>query len=143
METLCRLLAVLLVGILDLAACAPQAPAPAPEAAPTEAPPPAEEAAPPEETAPAEEPEALPETGLSGNAGDDADAGWAFMEHFMSPEAQEILAGVGHISAITAVEVTDPMMQQAVAVLNGRGVSRHPRDERLLGAHADGAQVGL
>ncbi|HBE88747.1 MAG TPA: hypothetical protein DDW67_06360, partial [Elusimicrobia bacterium] len=42
---------------------------------------------------------------LSANAGEDADAGWAFMEHFMSPEAQEILAGVGHIPAITAVEV--------------------------------------
>jgi len=53
---------------------------------------------------------------LSANAGDDADAGWAFMEHFMSSEAQEILAGVGHIPAITAVEVTDPMMQQAVSV---------------------------
>lgn len=34
----------------------------------------------------------------------------------MSSEAQEILAGVGHIPAITAVEVTDPMMQQAVSV---------------------------
>lgn len=53
---------------------------------------------------------------LSTNAGDNADAGWAFMEFFMTPEAQEILAGVGHIPAITAVEVTDPMMQRAVEI---------------------------
>ena len=50
MKAIYRLPAVLLVGILILAACAPQEPAPAPEAAPTEAPAPAEEAAPIEET---------------------------------------------------------------------------------------------
>ncbi|MEJ2735140.1 MAG: extracellular solute-binding protein [Anaerolineae bacterium] len=52
---------------------------------------------------------------LSANAeGDDQMAGWKFMEFFLSPEAQAMLADIGHIPAIAGVEVTDPLMLQAV-----------------------------
>ncbi len=52
---------------------------------------------------------------LSVNAeGDDQTASWAFMEFFMSPQAQAMLADVGHIPAVAGVEVTDPLMLQAV-----------------------------
>jgi maltose-binding protein MalE len=46
--------------------------------------------------------------------GDDAMAAWKFMEFFLSPEAQAILAGVGHIPAVFGVEISDPIMAQEV-----------------------------
>ncbi|MHB1294874.1 MAG: sugar ABC transporter substrate-binding protein [Anaerolineae bacterium] len=53
---------------------------------------------------------------LSENAtGEDRDAGWRFMEFFMSPEAQQVLLKVGHIPAITGIDITDPFMEQTVA----------------------------
>jgi maltose-binding protein MalE len=55
---------------------------------------------------------------MSTNAeGDDKDAAWAFMEFFLSPGAQSLLADptkAGHIPAAAGVEVTDPLMAQAV-----------------------------
>jgi maltose-binding protein MalE len=52
---------------------------------------------------------------LNTNAeGDDQMAGWKFMEFFLSPEAQAMLADIGHIPATAGVEVTDPLMLQAV-----------------------------
>jgi basic membrane protein A len=45
--------------------------------------------------------------------GDDKAAGWAFMEFFMSPEAQALLTGAGHIPATLGVECEDPLLQQA------------------------------
>ena len=52
---------------------------------------------------------------LSANAeGDDQMASWEFMEFFMSPQAQALLADVGHIPSAAGVEVTDPLMLQAV-----------------------------
>ncbi len=52
---------------------------------------------------------------LGANAeGDDRDAGWAFMEFFLSLEGQAAMAGVGHIPSVVGVEVTDPLMLQAV-----------------------------
>jgi arabinogalactan oligomer/maltooligosaccharide transport system substrate-binding protein len=65
---------------------------------------------------------------LSANVtGDDLTASWAFMEYFMSPEAQAILAEVGtadapkagHIPATLGVEVTDPLLKMAAAGLAG------------------------
>ncbi len=57
---------------------------------------------------------------LSANAEDeDKDAGSAFMEYFLSPEAQALLTEVGHIPAVTGVEVSDPLMAQAVDALAG------------------------
>ena len=55
---------------------------------------------------------------LSANAdGDDQMAAWKFMEFFLSPEAQAILADptkAGHIPAVGGVEVSDPHMVQAM-----------------------------
>ena len=51
--------------------------------------------------------------------GDDQMAGWKFMEFFLSPEAQAMLADIGHIPAIAGVEVTDPLMLQAVEAFAG------------------------
>jgi maltose-binding protein MalE len=57
---------------------------------------------------------------LNANAeGDDQMAGWKFMEFFLSPEAQAMLADIGHIPAIAGVEVTDPLMLQAVEAFAG------------------------
>jgi arabinogalactan oligomer/maltooligosaccharide transport system substrate-binding protein len=57
---------------------------------------------------------------LSTNAeGDDQMASWAFMEFFLSPEAQAILTKAGHIPAAAGVEVTDPLMAQAVEAFAG------------------------
>ncbi|MBN2386235.1 MAG: extracellular solute-binding protein [Anaerolineales bacterium] len=60
---------------------------------------------------------------FNGNVtGDDAAASLAFMEFFLSPEAQSILADptkAAHIPAIAGVEVSDPLMQQAVAAFAG------------------------
>ncbi len=46
-------------------------------------------------------------------AGDEADAGWGFIEYFLSPEAQALLTKAGHIPATLGVAVTDPLLQQA------------------------------
>lgn len=55
---------------------------------------------------------------LGANAtGDDQRAAWKFMEFFLSPEAQALLADptkAGHIPAVMEVKVTDPLMLQAV-----------------------------
>jgi maltose-binding protein MalE len=55
---------------------------------------------------------------LSSNVeGDDKEAAWAFMEFFLSPEAQALLADptkAGHIPAAAGVDVTDPLMAQSV-----------------------------
>jgi arabinogalactan oligomer/maltooligosaccharide transport system substrate-binding protein len=57
---------------------------------------------------------------LNANAeGEDKDASWAFMEFFLSPEAQALLTGAGHIPAVAGVEVDDPLMAQAVAAFEG------------------------
>jgi maltose-binding protein MalE len=46
--------------------------------------------------------------------GDDQAAAWAFMKFFLSPDAQLMLAKVGHIPAAVGVNVTDPLMLQAI-----------------------------
>jgi maltose-binding protein MalE len=54
--------------------------------------------------------------------GDDKDIAYAFMEFFMSPEAQTLLAEptkAAHIPAVEGVEVTDPHMAQSVAAFAG------------------------
>jgi maltose-binding protein MalE len=57
---------------------------------------------------------------LSANVeGDDQAAAWAFMEFFLSTEAQAMLANVGHIPATVGVEVTDPLLQQAAVAFEG------------------------
>jgi len=57
---------------------------------------------------------------LSTNAeGDDQKAAWAFMKFFLSPEAQAMLAKVGHIPAVAGVEITDPLMQQEIKAFEG------------------------
>ena len=57
---------------------------------------------------------------LSFNAeGDDQAAAWKFMEFFLAPEAQAMLAKVGHIPATIGVEVTDPLMLQAMEAFKG------------------------
>jgi arabinogalactan oligomer/maltooligosaccharide transport system substrate-binding protein len=59
---------------------------------------------------------------LSANAeGDDKDASWAFIQYFMSPEAQSILSNpekAGHIPAVSGVEITDPLTKQLVAAFD-------------------------
>lgn len=47
---------------------------------------------------------------------------WAFMEFFLSPEAQAILADptkAGHIPAVNGVEIADPLLAQAAEALSG------------------------
>jgi arabinogalactan oligomer/maltooligosaccharide transport system substrate-binding protein len=51
--------------------------------------------------------------------GDDQMAAWKFIEFFLTPEAQAILAGVGHIPAVAGVEVSDPLMLQAMTAFEG------------------------
>ncbi len=46
-------------------------------------------------------------------------AAWKFMEYFLSPPAQQKLAESGHIPAITALDVKDPLMAQAMKALAG------------------------
>ncbi len=86
---------------------------------------------------------------LNANAeGDDKDAGWAFIEYFMSPEAQALLTEVGHIPAISGVEVDDPHMAQAVAafadgvafpVIPEMGAYWGPMDTALKSVFDEGA----
>ena len=58
---------------------------------------------------------------LNANAGGAAQAAaWAFMEFFLSPEAQALLADpskAGHIPAINGIEVSDPHMAQSMEAL--------------------------
>ncbi|MFZ5917197.1 MAG: sugar ABC transporter substrate-binding protein [Chloroflexota bacterium] len=57
---------------------------------------------------------------LGANAeGDDQMAAWKFMEFFLSPQAQALLAEVGHIPAAAGVEVSDPLMLQAMEAFAG------------------------
>ena len=60
---------------------------------------------------------------LNANAtGDDATAGYAFIEYFLSVEAQTLLADAtkaGHVPATLGVEVTDPLLQAATAAFEG------------------------
>jgi len=54
--------------------------------------------------------------------GDDRDASFAFMEFFLSSEAQALLADVtraGHIPAVSGVEIGDPLIAQAAEALAG------------------------
>jgi maltose-binding protein MalE len=51
--------------------------------------------------------------------GDDQMAAWKFIEFFLSPEAQALLAGIGHIPAVAGVEVSDPLMLQAMTAFEG------------------------
>jgi arabinogalactan oligomer/maltooligosaccharide transport system substrate-binding protein len=51
--------------------------------------------------------------------GDDQMAAWKFIEFFLSPQAQALLADVGHIPAAAGVEVSDPLMLQAVEAFAG------------------------
>jgi len=46
--------------------------------------------------------------------GDDQKAAWAFMQFFVSPDAQAMLANIGHIPAAVDVKITDALMLQAV-----------------------------
>jgi maltose-binding protein MalE len=80
--------------------------------------------------------------------GDDKNAGWAFMEFFLSPEAQAILTGAGHIPAVAGVEVTDPLMAQAVEAFAGgaafpvipeMGAYWEPMDNALKSVFDEGA----
>ncbi|MBC8264913.1 MAG: extracellular solute-binding protein [Anaerolineales bacterium] len=57
---------------------------------------------------------------LSANAaGDDQMASWKFMEFFLSPQAQAMLADIGHIPAAAGVEVADPLLLQATEAFAG------------------------
>ncbi|MDH7486195.1 MAG: extracellular solute-binding protein [Anaerolineae bacterium] len=60
---------------------------------------------------------------MSANAvGDAQAAAWAFMEFFLSPQAQALLADpakAGHIPAVLGVEVADPLIAQAAAAFAG------------------------
>ena len=60
---------------------------------------------------------------LNANAtGADAEAGYAFMEYFLSVEAQTLLSDptkAGHIPAVAGVEVTDPLMMAATEAFAG------------------------
>ena len=60
---------------------------------------------------------------LSANADrNDRDVAWAFMEFFLSPEAQALLADptkAGPIPAMVGVEVTDPLIAQAAGAFAG------------------------
>jgi arabinogalactan oligomer / maltooligosaccharide transport system substrate-binding protein len=47
------------------------------------------------------------------------DAGWAFIEFFLSEEAQALLVEVGHIPATKGVEVDDPLLQAAAKAFEG------------------------
>jgi arabinogalactan oligomer/maltooligosaccharide transport system substrate-binding protein len=86
---------------------------------------------------------------LSANAeGDDLTAGWKFMAFFLSPEAQAILADVGHIPAVAGVEVADPLMLQAMDAFAGgaafpvipeMGAYWEPMDTALKSVFDEGA----
>jgi arabinogalactan oligomer/maltooligosaccharide transport system substrate-binding protein len=55
----------------------------------------------------------------SNTEGDDQRAAWKFMEFFLSPEAQALLTEVGHIPSVAGVEISDPLMLQAVEAFAG------------------------
>ena len=60
---------------------------------------------------------------LNANAtGDDKNAGWKFMEFFLSPEAQKLLIKAGHIPSVAGVDIADPLLQQAVKAFEGGAV---------------------
>jgi arabinogalactan oligomer/maltooligosaccharide transport system substrate-binding protein len=51
--------------------------------------------------------------------GDNQAAAWAFMEFFLSPEAQTMLGEIDHIPATLGVEVTSSHLQQAAVAFEG------------------------
>ena len=55
----------------------------------------------------------------AGAEGAERVAAWAFMAYFLSPEAQALLGGVGHIPAVVGVEPANPILQQAAIALQG------------------------
>lgn len=74
--------------------------------------------------------------------------GWAFMEYFLSIEAQEIMLGAGHLPAVEGVTIADPLMEQAVEALAGgtefpvifqMGAYWGPMDAALHSVYDDGA----
>jgi len=83
--------------------------------------------------------------------GDDKDVAWAFMEFFLSPDAQALLADAtkaGHIPAVSGVEITDPLMAQAAAafaagaafpVIPEMGAYWGPMDTALQSVFDEGA----
>ncbi|MFC2015797.1 extracellular solute-binding protein [Chloroflexota bacterium] len=81
--------------------------------------------------------------------GADQDASWKFVEFFLSPAAQALLAGAGHIPAVADVEVTDPLMSQAADALAGgaafpvipeMGAYWEPMDTALRSFSDEGAE---
>jgi arabinogalactan oligomer/maltooligosaccharide transport system substrate-binding protein len=89
---------------------------------------------------------------LNANAeGEDKDAAWKFMEFFLSPEAQALLADptkAGHIPAAAGVEVSDPLMAQAAEAFAGgvafpvipeMGAYWAPMETALLSVFDEGA----
>ena len=60
---------------------------------------------------------------MSANAtGDDQNAAIAFINFFMSKDAQTLMSEAGHIPAISGVTVTDPLLQQAITAFKGGAV---------------------
>ena len=51
--------------------------------------------------------------------GDNKTATWKFIQYFLSPSAQSKLAEFGHIPAVASLDVTDPLMAQAMKALAG------------------------
>lgn len=51
--------------------------------------------------------------------GNQLSASWLFMQYFLSPPAQNILAMVEHIPVVMGVEVDDPLIADAMAALAG------------------------
>ncbi|MEW6567487.1 MAG: extracellular solute-binding protein [Chloroflexota bacterium] len=83
--------------------------------------------------------------------GDDMEASLAFIEFFLSPEAQALLADptkAAHIPAVSGVEVTDPLQQQMIAafaqgtafpVIPEMGAYWGPMDTALKSVFDEGA----
>ncbi len=89
---------------------------------------------------------------LSANvSGDTMEASLAFIEFFLSPEAQTLLADptkAGHIPAVSGVELTDPLQQQMIAafalgtafpVIPEMGAYWGPMDTALKSVFDEGA----
>ncbi len=80
--------------------------------------------------------------------GEEREAAWAFMEFFLSAEAQAMLGEAGHLPVVVGVEVANPLLQQAVAALEGgtafplvpeMGCYWDPMDTALLSVFEEGA----
>lgn len=90
---------------------------------------------------------------MSANVTDeDKEAAWAFMQFFLSPEAQGLLADTtkaGHVPAVSGVEISDPLTQQMVAAFEGgvafpvipeMGAYWGPMDTALKSAFDEGTE---